>query len=311
MNLKQLRYFCEVVEAGSALHAAERLFVAPTAISMQLAQLEEYLGGVLFDRSRRPMELTSFGQYFYPRAKELLAQAKRLDEEAHDIALGKRGWLGIGFVRTSLFSVLPTAIRRFKESYPDVQLDLVEGFSEDQPDQLRKGLIHIGISRFIGDIDPPKDLIYQVIFNDPFAVALPTNHPFAKKDVVRLADLDGCSYIGYPKDTQRTFTQKILTILRDAGAKPIVAYEATEIHTALALVAAGLGVTLVGHSIIENNRNDIVFLPIEDLALGATLMAVTRSNETGKIARAFLNILLDRSQGTGCYSCLGRSGTGN
>ena len=58
MNLKTMRYFCEVVEAGSAANAAERLFVAPTAISMQLAQLESQLGGELFDRSRRPVSYT-------------------------------------------------------------------------------------------------------------------------------------------------------------------------------------------------------------------------------------------------------------
>jgi LysR family transcriptional regulator, benzoate and cis,cis-muconate-responsive activator of ben and cat genes len=72
MNFRQLRYFCEVVEAGSAVHAAERLHVAPTAISMQLAQLEAHLGGELFDRTRRPMEPTALGKFFYPRAKELL-----------------------------------------------------------------------------------------------------------------------------------------------------------------------------------------------------------------------------------------------
>jgi DNA-binding transcriptional LysR family regulator len=296
MNLKQLRYFCEIVEAGSAVHAAERLFVAPTAISMQLVQIEQYLGGALFDRSRRPMELTPLGQYFYPRAKELLAQARRLDEEVRGIASGKRGWLGIGFIRTSLFSVLPAAIRQFKENYPDVHLDLIEGFSEHQPEQLRAGLIHIGISRFIGEIEHPKDLIYHVMFDDPFAVALPANHRLAKKKSIRVADLDGLSYIVYPKDAQRSFSQKTLAILRDAGVTPIVSYEATEINTALALIAAGLGITLVGRSIVENNRNDIVFLPISDLRYGATVMAVTRTNETSKIALAFLKILLDQTQ---------------
>ena len=99
MNLRQLRYFCELVEAGSSVHAAERLCVAPTAVSMQLGQLEEHLGGELFDRSRRPMQLTSLGRFFYPRAKELLTQAARLGEEAKGIAAGRRGWLRIGFTR--------------------------------------------------------------------------------------------------------------------------------------------------------------------------------------------------------------------
>lgn len=297
MNLRQLRYFCEVVEAGSAVHAAERLFVAPTAISMQLGQLEEHLGGALFDRSRRPMELTSLGKYFYPRAKELLAQTRRLDEEAHGIASGKRGWLGIGFTRSALFSILPAVIRRFRESHPDVQLDLVEVLSEYQPERLREGRIHVGISRYIGEFEQPQDFTHRLMFDDPFVVALPVNHRLAKKKSVRTADLDGVPYIVYPKDPQSPFSQKTLAVLRNAGANPVVTYEAVEIHTALALVAAGLGVTLVGRSIAENNRNDIAFVPVSDMTIGSKMVAVTRTNETGKTVEAFLDVLLDQTPG--------------
>jgi len=297
MNFRQLRYLCEVVEAGSAVHAAERLFVAPTAISMQLSQLEEHLGGALFDRSRRPMELTSLGKYFYPRAKELLAQAKRLDEEAHGIASGKRGWLGIGFVRSTLFSILPSVIRRFRESHPDVQLDLVEVLSEYQAERLREGRIHIGISRYIGEFEHPQDLAHRVMFDDPFVVALPTNHPLARKKSVHIADLDGTPYIVYPKDPRSPYSQRALAVLRNAGANPVVAYEAVEIHTALALVAAGLGVTLVGRSVAENNRRDIAFVPVSDMTISSKMVAVTRANETGKTVEAFLEVLLERTPG--------------
>lgn len=293
MNLKQLRYFCEVVEAGSAVHAAERLFVAPTAISMQLGQLEQHLGDVLFDRSRRPMELTSLGKYFYPRAKELLDQARRLDEEAHGIASGRHGWLGIGFVRSALFSILPTVILRFRESYPDVQLELVEVLSEYQPEQLREGRIHIGISRYIGEFEHPQDLNHQVMFNDPFVVALPKNHRLAKQTSVSTAELDGIPFITYPKDPRSLYIERVLSILKSVGSSPVVSYTAIEIHTALALVAAGLGVTLVGRSIAEHSRSDIKLLPISDLDVGSTMLAVTRANETSKIAAAFLEVLFD------------------
>ena len=130
MNLRQLRYFCEVVDTGNAIQAASRLFVAPTAISMQVAQLEKLLGGALFDRSHRPMQLTALGKFLYPRARELLAEERRLEEEARGIAAGKRGWLGVGFVRSTIYSVLPNAVRAFRASFPDVQLDLVELLSE-------------------------------------------------------------------------------------------------------------------------------------------------------------------------------------
>lgn len=291
MNLRQLRYFCEVVEAGSATHAAERLHVAPTAISMQLGQLEAHLGGELFDRSRRPMEPTSLGRFFYPRAKELLLQAARLDDEAKGLATGSHGWLGIAFTRSATFSVLPRAIRQFRAAYPQVQLDLVEALSEYQPAQLRQGRIDIGLSRFIGPCEAPPDLRHAVTLDDPLVAALPLHHPLAGRTSLRAAELADIPFILYPKDPISPFGQQIVAALKAAGAEPAVAYSAVEIYTALSLVAAGLGATLVARSIAENNRTDVVFLPVDDIATSTTVVAVTRADEKSRLVAAFLEIL--------------------
>ena len=291
MNLRQLRYFCEVVEAGSAAHAAERLHVAPTAISMQLGQLEAHLGGELFDRSRRPMEATPLGRFFYPRAKELLLQAARLDDEAKGLATGSHGWLGIAFTRSATFSVLPRAIRQFRAAYPQVQLDLVEALSEYQPAQLRQGRIDIGLSRFIGPCEAPPDLRHAVTLDDPLVAALPLHHRLAGRASLRAAELADIPFILYPKDPISPFGQQIVAALKAAGAEPAVAYSAVEIYTALSLVAAGLGATLVARSIAENNRTDVVFLPVDDIATSTTVVAVTRADEKSRLVAAFLDIL--------------------
>lgn len=291
MNFRQLRYFCEVVDAGSAAHAAERLFIAPTAISMQLAQLETHLGGELFDRSRRPMELTSLGRFFYPRAKELLMQAERLDSQAHGIASGGYGWLAIGFSRAMTFAVLPNAIRAFRASFPDIQLDLIEALSEYQLAQLRQGRIDIGISRYIGDFSMPEDLVNAVAIDDPLMAAVPLQHPFATQQSLSAAELATLPFILYPKDPRSPFGQQILSILRNAGGNPVVAYEAIEIYTALSLVGAGLGATLVGRSTTENNRSDVAFIPVSDINVGTSIVAITRAGEMSKPAAAFLDIL--------------------
>src|SRR5215203_2655403 len=150
MNLKQLRYFCEIVESGSAVAAAVRVHVAPTALSMQLARLEEELGGDLFDRSRRPMELTALGRYFHPRAKSLLADAKHLHEEACSVAAGQSGVLAVGYTRSSIFSILPNAIRAFRASHPNIKVELISLLSEHQHAELQTGRIQVGISRYLG-----------------------------------------------------------------------------------------------------------------------------------------------------------------
>nr|WP_315219726.1 LysR family transcriptional regulator [uncultured Duganella sp.] len=292
MSLKTMRYFCEVVEAGSAANAAERLFVAPTAISMQLAQLESQLGGELFDRSRRPMALTDLGKFFYPRAKELLQQMSRLDSEARGIANGSGGWLSIGFTRSATFSLLPRVIRRFRAAYPEVQLDLVEALSEYQPAQLRQNRIDVGLSRFIGAFEAPDDLTHAVKLDDPLVAALPIHHPLARRKSVTAAALAEVPFILYPKDPLSPFGQQIVAILKAAGgAEPSVAYGAVEIYTALALVSAGLGATLVGRSIADNKRNDVAFIPVRDIHASTTVVAVTRNNESSKLVAAFLDIV--------------------
>lgn len=293
MNFRQLRYFCEVVEAGSATHAAERLHVAPTAISMQLSQLEAHLGGELFDRSRRPMALSALGRFFYPRAKELLQQSARLDDETRGIASGSRGWLGIGFTRSSTFSLLPRVVRRFRAAYPKVQLDLVEALSEYQPAQLRQGRIDIGISRFIGPHEAPADLDYAVTLADPLVAAVPAGHRLAKRKSLTAKDVVAEPFILYPKDPFSPFGQQLIGTLAAAAGEPAVAYSTVEIYTALSLVGAGLGVTLVGQSITENNRSDVAFIPVRDIQNTTSVVGVTRANEDSKLVQAFLQILAE------------------
>lgn len=292
MNLRQLRYFCETVEAGGGKHAAKRLFIAPTAISTQLGLLEQHLGGRLFDRSTRPMKLTSLGKFFYPRAKELLLQAGRLDNESRGIATGNWGWLGIGFVRSTIYSILPNTIRSFRETHANVHLELIEVLSELQTEQLRKRRIDIGISRFIGSFERLSDMNYEVILNDPFIAALPFDHPLAKKSSISIREFNTLPFILYPKDARSPFSQQILETLKEKGVSPTINYEAIELHTALALVGAGLGGTIVGSSTIENNRNDVAFLPIRDIDCDTSLVAVTRKGDDDKIVGFFMNLLL-------------------
>jgi DNA-binding transcriptional LysR family regulator len=291
MNIKQLKYFCEVVDAGGVNAASTNLFVAPTAISMQISQLESDLNGKLFDRSTRPMELTALGKFFYPKAKELLNSSDTLYREAKDIAGGQQGWLSIGFIRSTLFSILPEAIRIFKEEHPQVKIELVEALSEHQPELLRKGLIHIGISRFINKVPSIADVRYETLFVDPLIVALPINHPLSKSKGVSTSIFLDTPFIAFPKDPQSSFAKTSVQLLMEQDVLPNVLYEATEINTALGLVAAGLGATLVGQSVAQHNRPDIQFLPLTDVKLDTTILSVTKDNEVNPLVDDFLSIL--------------------
>lgn len=291
MNLRQLRYFCEVADCGTLSRAAERLHVAPTALSMQITQLEARLGGALFDRAVKPMALTALGRFFLPRARALLQDGQRLEQESRDLASGKSGWLGIGFVRSLLNSMLPSALRAFRRAHPDVKLDLIEMLSEHQPAQLRSGRIHLGLSRYAIAPEPVADLRHTTLFEDPFVVALSAQHPLARRRRLVVADLAALPLISYPKDPQSSFAQNVLGVLQTAGAQPRVGHEAIEIHTALALVAAGLGYAVVGASVAERGQSDVVFLPLPALKARTIVLAVRRIDEENPLAAQMLATL--------------------
>ena len=184
MNLKHLQAFCAIVDAGTAAAAADRLHIAPTALSMQITQLEAALGGKVFNRQTRPMGLTTLGRYLYPKARELLASARQVEQEAQGVAGGNLGWFSIGFVRSTLFSVLPDAVRRLRLAHPDLRIDLVEMLSEHQAQNIRNGTVHVGISRKIGAYEREPDMRYVTLMSDPLVAAVPAYHPLANQESV-------------------------------------------------------------------------------------------------------------------------------
>jgi len=294
MNIKQLRYFCEVVSQGNANTAAKNLFVAPTAISMQINLLEEELGGKLFDRSSRPMSLTTLGEFIYPKAKLLLSDASQLLSEAQEIASGNLGWLSIGFTRSTIFSILPEAVRKMRSIHPDIRIELIELLSEQQVEALRKGRIHIGLSRVIGSYKKEDDTKYTPLMEDPMYAAISIDHPLARKKSLKSSDFNDVPFITYPKNPNSDFARRSLRILEEAGAKPIIGYESIELHTALGLVAAGLGITMVGETVTKNNRTDVRFLPIRDISETASIFGVQLANSENYLSSKFLEILLKK-----------------
>ena len=278
MNLRQLRYFVEIADTGSAAAAAVRLHVAPTALSMQLAALEEDLGGQLFDRARRPMELTTLGHYFHPRAKALLADAHRLHEEAAGVATGRSGVVAIGYTRSTIFSILPAAIQRYRSTHEGVRVELLAMLSEHQHEALRSGRIQVGVSRYLGPAPPLDGLTFTRLLDDPFVVALPTQHPLARRKALRGEELEALGLITYPRDPQSRFAEHTVSILRSANCRAPVAYEAEDIHTALGMVASHLGFCLVGRSVSIGSRRDLAFVRLMSVQDSAAVYAVTRGD---------------------------------
>ena len=147
MELKQLRYFVAVAEEGHFGRAAEKLHRSQPPVSAQIGRLERELGAQLLARTTRSVELTPAGEVFLAKAKRVLAAAEDARISVGRAAQGLVGHLTIGFVSSAALSLLPLALRGFREAYPDVDLNLRELTSAEQRAALLEGDIDVGLVR--------------------------------------------------------------------------------------------------------------------------------------------------------------------
>lgn len=292
MNLRALQCFVILAEELNFSRAAERLHIAQPALSQQVRLLEERLGTQLVDRARRPLRLTEAGHYLCTEARQILSSWEQATLGAHEISIGRRGWLSVGFTRSAMYSILPPALKAFHQAYPQVELKLFEMLTEEQSDALRDLRIHIGIGR--QPLAIPGCTSYPVL-RERVMVALEPDHPLAGRKKVSIAELADTPLILYPKHQNAQFKRSVQSLYRDAGVTPLVAHQAYEIQTAIALVAAGLGVTFVGESVAKHGRADVVFrhLTGPGSSQRTTLAATFRTDDMSPHLRAFLACLPD------------------
>ena len=145
MELRQLRYFVAIADSGSFTKAAERVFVAQSALSHQLAQLEGELGAVLFNRSRRGAELTEAGQRFFPHAVSILRQAEEAVASARQADEEPSGKVVFGIPHSVSQALALPLLREVRQRFPKVELELTEELTGNLSRQLRTGQIQLAV----------------------------------------------------------------------------------------------------------------------------------------------------------------------
>ncbi|HEY8456757.1 MAG TPA: LysR family transcriptional regulator [Actinopolymorphaceae bacterium] len=248
MELDQLRAFLAVADGMHMGRAAKRLHLAQPTLSRQIAALERELGVRLFSRARRRLSLTSAGQVFLDEAREILRRVDNARRDAVRAARGEIGTLRLGFVQSATYEVMPRLVRRFRTECPDVHLEISFMTTLQQLEALQSGALDAGLLRPQQPAGTPIDrlgLEVVVLERNSMVVALPAAHPLAARDEVALADLADQPFVLYTKEPGSTGYDLILDHCRRAGFTPDVVQHAKDAPTIVALVAAGLGVSLL------------------------------------------------------------------
>ncbi|MEW6369301.1 MAG: LysR family transcriptional regulator [Pseudomonadota bacterium] len=249
LDIRQLHYFVAVAEEENVGRAAEKLHISQSPLSRQIAQLEDKLGLTLFERSQQRIRLTRDGHTFLAETKAFLTHATRLESMAKRLGRGDEGGLCIGYLENAMHSgVLPHALRALRTTRPAVHVALYNYHSAEQLEGLRQRSLDIALV-----CDPPAaddpDLESAQVLNDPMLVAIPEGHPLATALNITPADLAGEKWIDVLHKESTLSHDNFVAACARAGFTPQITMEATEPLAALGLVAAGLGLTMIQHSL--------------------------------------------------------------
>ncbi|GLS45270.1 LysR family transcriptional regulator [Methylobacterium brachythecii] len=259
LDFSQLRCFVAVAEELHFGRAAARLNMTQPPLSRQIQVLERVLDAALLERTSRSVRLTAAGRSFLPEAQRILRLAETAAHVTRQVAAGRAGTLRLGFTAASAYDFLPRLVIGFRNALPDVTLALREMVSRDQLEELLSGRIDAALMR------PPvthPDLVCARALAEPLVVAVPADHPLARSEVITVRHLHEMPFIDYAPHDARYFHDLVQGLLDEAGVRPRVLQQLTQIHSILALVRASLGLALVPEAAERLRFEGVVFKPL-------------------------------------------------
>jgi DNA-binding transcriptional LysR family regulator len=287
VELRHLRYFVAVAETRHFGRAAARLHLAQPALSQSVRQLEAELGAPLLLRTTRQVSLTPAGEFFLEQARGVLTAVEDGARGVGRIAEGRLGLVRIAFTGTAAFSQLPRIARLVKQELPGVALEIhADLLTPAQTEGLLAGRLDLGVLRLPVGTDR---LAVRTLAVEHLGLALPADHPLTTEPAVALPDLRREDFITYAED-HSAVNEALHRTCREAGFAPRVEHRAPGTAVLLALVAAGLGVSLVPESVRALPLAGVVFRDVAGTAL-TELGLARRADDDSPLVTRVLEVL--------------------
>ena len=299
-ELRQICYFMAVVQAGNNFsQAANRLGIKQPPLSLRIQALEELLSDPkkayevkLFDRSKRPIELTEAGQVFLAEATLALTHLNRAIAQARQASQGQIGRLVVGMNNSIANSILPEILKEFQEHFPQVELELREVTIQQEIPMLKNHQLDVVFQRspYADENDPSLD--FSPILQEYFVVALPETHILADRHQISLKALKDNAII-LPSLDVLPFYEKVIALCQEAGFEPklVQTTAVTGVVALLSLVAAGIGVAILPNHVQTLHREGVVYRSLQDIKLTREIAVVRRQEDSSIVLREFLNVI--------------------
>ena len=263
MTITQLKYVLAVAEYKNFTLAADKCFVTQPTLSMQIQKIEEELNIQIFDRTKKPIQLTDIGQKIVTQAKSIVNEADRIQ----DIVEQQKGFIGgefrLGIIPTIMPTLLPMFLNNFIKKYPKVKLIIEELNTEEIITKLNNGHLDAAIAATPLMEEKIKEI---VLYFEPFVAYIPESHHTFQKEEIEVSDLN-LDEILLLQDGH-CFRDGILNLCKNNKyiADNHFQLESGSFETLIKLADEGLGTTLLPylHTLDLNEKNKLKLRPFKD-----------------------------------------------
>jgi DNA-binding transcriptional LysR family regulator len=284
MEMRELRSFVLLAEQLHFGRASRLLNLSQPALTKQIRRMEDELGAPLFERGRHGTMLSSLGKQFLKEARGVVASFDRLLDSAHASALGESGKLSLGFGFHTL-ELVPRVIVSLRETAPGIQVGLRDMSTAEQTEALRKGEIDLGFVR----LPAPSEFKLLPVIKDRLTLVSSSAFPLPAN--ATLASCSDLPFVSISEVRSPGFYGHVLRLCGKHGFHPRVIQQVPEFTTALALVQAGLGVTVIPQSAGTSRFPGLRQHPLRDKDAAWTVAAAWRKGDTNPALAKFLTIL--------------------
>jgi LysR family hydrogen peroxide-inducible transcriptional activator len=258
MEVHQLKYFCAIAETGSFTRAAQKNHVAQPSLSQQIGKLEDELGAKLVERLGRSIRLTEYGRALLPRAQSVLRELESVKLQIGEMNGGGKGSVSVGAIPTIAPYFLASRLPSFLRKYPWIQVTAVEETTSELLRGLHEGELDLALLALPAG---GHEFAATELHREPLFLVVSAKHRLAQRKNVSLHEVRDEPFV-LLKDGH-CFRDTAIAACKGARLKPNIVFEAGHFASVTAMVAAGLGVSMVPKMAVEP-RKGCRYIPLSD-----------------------------------------------
>lgn len=277
MDLRHLNYFLILAEELHFGRAAERLNISQPPLSRMIQQIENDLGVLLFERTKRSVILTSAGLLLLQDAKQMILQMEAVKKRLAIHGKGETGTIKIGYVGAVMHTELPILLSTFTKNFPHINLQFEEQPNNTLLHGLNNGTLDVA---FVRTWLHPEHLQEKLILNEAFVAVLPVKHHLALKKKIAIKELINENFITFTRECGPTIFDSFLVLCSNAGFTPHILHHASQLNSVLRLVESGFGISLLPKNTELGYNLKLKFIPLDNVKETVPLIMLSRKENS-------------------------------